>query len=149
MKRTMLVLAALVAMVATGCGGTRGARRDVATVTPDVADRQEGVVATVDEEWIAVTAADRPAEPPVRFRIDETTEVRRGDETIDADAITEGEVVRVSYEPRAGDEQARRIEILDGDEAAQVRARAVAPPAWPRPERPSGTMEPTEPMDSE
>lgn len=149
MKRTMVAAVALAAGAAAACGGTKEARRDVAAITPGVEERQEGVVSSIDEEWLAVTLADRPLEPAIRFRIDDETRVKQGDETLDRSAIEQGEVVRVSFESRAGDEQAKAVEILEGDEAARIRARASAPPAWPRPEPATGPTAPSEPRDDE
>lgn len=151
MKRTMLAWAALVAGVAAGCGGTKEARRDIAAVTPGVEDRQEGVVSSFDSESITVTLAERPRDPPVRFVLGEDTRVKRGDELVDVSALEEGEAVRVSFESRAGDEQAKAVEILEGDEAAQIRARtAIPPPAWPRPERTPGAVpSPQEPWEAD
>ena len=143
--RTMVALA-LFAGVAAGCGGTKEARRDVAAVTPGVEERHEGVVSSVDAEWLTLTSAERPTEPGIRFRIDEATEVKQGGTRLDRTALEQGEVVRVSFESRAGTEQAKAVEILEGEEAAQVRAKAAsAPPAWPRPEKP--TNRPPPPME--
>jgi hypothetical protein len=146
-----MLLAALSVGVAVGCAGTKEAKKDIADVTPGVENRQDGVVSAVDETSISVTPADRPQAPPIRFAIDEDTRVKQGDQTVDRSAIEEGEAVRVSFEPRAGNEKAKAVEILEGDDAARVRARAeTAPPAWPKPERSGGTVPaPMEPAENE
>lgn len=136
MKLATMVAVASLAAMAVACGGTKEARRDVAAMDRTAEDRHEGVVASVEEGWIAVTSPERPKDPPVRFVVDETTEIRMGAEVADREAIEEGRVVRVSYESRDGEEAARTIEILEGDEADRVKAKATkAAPAWPKPER--------------
>jgi hypothetical protein len=136
LKRAAMVAVASLAVVTAACGGTKEARREVAATEQMMADRHEGVVASVEENWIAVTSPERPKDPPVRFVVDESTEIRMGEEMADRTAIEEGEVVRVSYESRDGAEAARRIEILQGDEADRVKAKAAkAAPTWPKPER--------------
>lgn len=123
------------ASATVGCTGTREVRHDVAA--PSVDERREGVVSSIDEEWLTLTLAERPMDPALRFRVDETTVVNQGSERLDRSAIEQGEVVRVLFDSRAGTEQAKSVEILGGDEAARIRARAMnSPPAWPRPERP-------------
>lgn len=142
MKLAIMVAVASLAATAIGCAGTREAHRDP-SMARAMGDRHEGVVAEVDAGWIAVTSPERPKDPPVRFLLDETTEIRQGAETIDREAVAEGEVVRVSYESRDGQEQARTIEILQGAEADAVKARATkAKPAWPKPEQDQMRMQP-------
>jgi hypothetical protein len=143
-----MLLAALVVGVAAGCAGTKEAKKDIADVTPGVENRQEGVVSSVDRTSISVTPADRPDAQPIRFAVDDDTRVKQGDKTVDRTAIEEGEAVRVSFEPQAGNEKAKAVEILEGDAAAQVRAKAAsAPPAWPKPERSGNVPAPTEPAE--
>lgn len=142
------MLLALVVGVAAGCAGTKEAKRDIADITPGVENRQEGLVATVEENWISVTPADEPRAEPIRFRVDDRTTIKQGDRRLDRSALEEGEAVRVSFEPRAGNEQAKAVEILEGDAAAQVRAKASSPPpAWPKPERHQTVPAPTEPTE--
>lgn len=134
--RTMVTIA-LLAGAAVGCGGMKEARRDAAAGVPSVDERREGVVSSIDEEWLTLTSTERPTDPALRFRLDESTQVKQGGTAMDRSAIEQGAVVRVSFESRAGTEQAKAVEILEGDEAAKIRAKAASTPsAWPRPQRP-------------
>lgn len=119
-----MVLAAMLGGV--GCAGTREAKRDVASAVPGLAEKREGVVTNVDRDHnqIEVKDANNPSAPEAWFALSPNTKMERDGQMVTWDDIHEGTPVRVSFEPAAGAEKTYKVEILTGEKAGEVKAKA-------------------------
>ncbi len=129
MKKRVKVLGAVV-LAATlggvGCAGTKAAKRDVASAVPGLAEKREGVVTNVDRNanLIEVRDVNNPSAPEAWFAVTATTKLERDGQKVTWDDLHEGTPVRVSFEPAAGAEKTYKVEILTGEKASEVEAKA-------------------------
>jgi hypothetical protein len=129
MKTRVKVLGAVVlaaVLGGVGCAGTSEAKRDVEAAVPGLSQKREGVVTNVDKDAsrIAVKAVDDPALPEAWFALTPDTKMERDGQMVTWDDLQEGTPVRVSFEPAAGPEKTYKVEILTGEKAGEVKAKA-------------------------
>jgi hypothetical protein len=129
MKTRVKVLGAVVlaaVLGGAGCAGTSEARRDVEAAVPGLSQKREGVVTNVDKDHsrIEVKDANNPSSPEAWFALTPDTKMERDGQMVTWDDLHEGTPVRVSYEPAAGAEKTYKVEILTGEKAGEVKAKA-------------------------
>lgn len=110
----------VVAWVASGCAGTKEAKRDVGAAIPGVSEKGEGLIQDIGRNQISVVGIAGQTSP-VWFVVAPDTEIVRSGQRVDWSELQPGMPVRVSYETAAGPERAFKIEVLTGGEAAKVR----------------------------
>ncbi|QRN99014.1 hypothetical protein JRI60_08300 [Archangium violaceum] len=109
-----------------GCAGTKEAARDVESAVPGLSQKDEGLVTSVDKDgnMIAVKSVNNPSAPPTWFALTPDTKMEREGRLVGLDDISEGTPVRVSYEPATGPEKTYKVEVLTGEKAGEVKAKA-------------------------
>ncbi len=151
-KRIIAALA--LGLVASGCSGGKEAQR------PDDAQGQEtqaqsaptapktGLVTSVSSQRIMIDDAEAPGDDTEMYERTTRSIVLREGREISWDQLEEGDVVRVTWDRGVfGPDRAARVEVLDEDEAEQIKAQmdqdqqqpGVGAPLGPR-EIPPGTM---------
>lgn len=123
-RRAVVLLGALSALgFGFGCAGTREAGRDISGALPGISQNREGVVVGVEGNAIAVADANQPYGPAAWFSISPDTEVERAGQRMEVSQISEGQPVRVSFEPAIGAEKTFKVEVLTGQKAEEVKQK--------------------------
>lgn len=129
MKTRVKVLGAVVlaaVLGGAGCAGPKEAKRDVEAAVPGLSQKREGVVTNVDKDHsrIEVKDVNNPSSSEAWFALTPDTKMERDGHLVTWDDLHEGTPVRVSYEPAAGAEKTYKVEILTGEKAGEVKAKA-------------------------
>ncbi|HCF58217.1 MAG TPA: hypothetical protein DFS52_09515 [Myxococcales bacterium] len=122
MRRTSILGVVLATLAVAGCAGTKEAAREVEAATPGLSQTREGIVtATGPDRTIQVYTPNAQQDPTLTLRQVSGTSISRDGQQIGWAEIQPGEVVRVSFTPATGAEEALKVEVLTGSEADDVR----------------------------
>jgi hypothetical protein len=123
-RRAVVLLGALSALgFGFGCAGTKEAGKDIGAAIPGVSQHRDGVVVGVQGNVIAVADAEKPNEPAAWFNINADTKVEKDGQRMELSQLSEGQPVRVSFEPATGAEKTYKVEVLSGQKADEVKAK--------------------------
>lgn len=118
----LLVTIAAVAALA-GCSKGEVRKEPTSEVFQETSAVREGKVAAIEQNRVTFWDAKNPSGQPITLALtDDTTYVRKGD-FVDRGRLQEGDAVRVFYSETQERPAVLRVEILSGQEAAQIKKR--------------------------
>lgn len=123
-RKLAALAVAMLALGLIGCSGSKESQREdeVARAPAEPTEPMAGVVTSVDGQRIILDVGDSPGEGDMLFeRTTRSLVIREGREASWED-LHEGDAVRVMWDRGVfGPDRAARVEVLEGDEAEQVR----------------------------